>query len=63
MYIGVRVDRSGGAVDVFAPLIISDAGAVNTFVKLLPPHVAKKSSTLSSHTYVFNNITELMYCL
>jgi len=29
---------------VHAPLIISDAGAVNTFTKLLSPDVAKKSS-------------------
>jgi all-trans-retinol 13,14-reductase len=42
--IGVRVARSSGPVDLFAPLIISDAGVVNTFTKLLAPEVAKKSS-------------------
>ena len=41
---GVRVGRSSGPVDVFAPLVISDAGAVNTFTKLLPTDVARKSS-------------------
>jgi all-trans-retinol 13,14-reductase len=42
--VGVRVARSSGPVDLFAPLIISDAGVVNTFTKLLAPEVAKKSS-------------------
>jgi len=41
---GVRVGKSAGAVDLHAPLIISDAGAVNTFTQLLPASVAKKSS-------------------
>lgn len=42
--IGVRVDRTTGPADIFAPIVISDAGAVNTFTRLLPPEVAKKSS-------------------
>ncbi|XP_076452780.1 all-trans-retinol 13,14-reductase-like [Babylonia areolata] len=41
--IGVRVARSSGSVDLHAKYIISDAGAINTFRKLLPASVAQKS--------------------
>ncbi|KAL8584777.1 hypothetical protein ACOMHN_035696 [Nucella lapillus] len=41
--VGVRVGRSSGDVDLFAKYIISDAGAINTFKKLLPANVAQKS--------------------
>nr|KAG5704661.1 hypothetical protein BaRGS_025303 [Batillaria attramentaria] len=41
--IGVRVGRSSGSVDLYAKKIISDAGANNTFKKLLPTDIAKKS--------------------
>jgi len=34
-------------MDVFAPLVISDAGIINTFTTLLPPQVASKSSEYS----------------
>lgn len=40
---GVRVGRSSGNVELFAKKIVSDAGAINTFKKLLPPEIAKKS--------------------
>ena len=40
---GVRVSRSSGNVDLFAKKIVSDAGIINTFKKLLPTDVAKKS--------------------
>jgi hypothetical protein len=43
---GVRVGRSSGPVDIQAPLVISDAGVVNTFTKLLPAEVAKQSGEL-----------------
>jgi len=41
---GVRVGRSSGSVDIQAKKVISDAGITNTFKKLLPADVAKKSS-------------------
>jgi len=41
---GVKVGRTSGTVEVFAPLVISDAGVINTFTKLLPQEIAKKSS-------------------
>ena len=40
---GVRVSRGENDVDVYAPLVISDAGLVNTFKTLLPPTIADKS--------------------
>jgi all-trans-retinol 13,14-reductase len=40
---GVRVNRSSGPVDILAPVVISDAGIMNTFTKLLPAEVAKQS--------------------
>lgn len=42
--IGVRVDRASGPMEITAPLVISDTGAMNTFAKLLPQEIAKKSS-------------------
>ncbi|XP_030846244.1 all-trans-retinol 13,14-reductase [Strongylocentrotus purpuratus] len=39
---GVRVARTTGDVDIHAPLIISDAGLVNTYQKLLPLEIVKK---------------------
>ncbi len=45
--LGVRVEKSSGNVDIHAPLVISDAGVLNTFHKLLPPEVASKSSKAS----------------
>ena len=44
--VGVRVKKSSGCVDVHAPLVISDAGVVNTFTTLLPQQVAQKSSKI-----------------
>jgi all-trans-retinol 13,14-reductase len=41
---GVQVGRSSGPVDIRAPLVISDAGIVNTFTRLLPTEIAQKSS-------------------
>ena len=40
---GVRVHKPGGDIDVMAPLVISDAGVVNTFKTLLPKEIACKS--------------------
>ena len=40
---GVRVHKSSGDVDVFAKMVISDAGAINTFTKLLPKQISVKS--------------------
>ncbi|XP_041350180.1 all-trans-retinol 13,14-reductase-like [Gigantopelta aegis] len=40
---GVRVHKSSGDVDVLAKMVISDAGAINTFKKLLPVEIAVKS--------------------
>ncbi|XP_071497247.1 all-trans-retinol 13,14-reductase-like [Diadema antillarum] len=39
---GVRVTKATGDVDIHAPLIISDAGLVNTYQKLLPIETVKK---------------------
>ena len=36
--------RSSGSLDIQAKKVISDAGITNTFKKLLPADVAKKSS-------------------
>lgn len=41
---GVRVERTSGDVDILAPVVISDAGAVNTFKSLVPKPIAAKSS-------------------
>ncbi|XP_041350179.1 all-trans-retinol 13,14-reductase-like isoform X2 [Gigantopelta aegis] len=41
--IGVRVHKSSGDVDVFAKMVISDAGIINTFTKLLPKEISEKS--------------------
>ena len=40
---GVRVASGSRNVDLFAKKIVSDAGVINTFKKLLPTDVAKKS--------------------
>ena len=37
---GVRVQKSGGDVEISAPLVISDAGFYNTFQSLLPEHLS-----------------------
>jgi len=60
MFTGVTVSRSNGSVDIHAPLVISDAGVVNTFTKLLPQEIANQSSMpLSS-----DNLTHYKYyCL
>lgn len=42
--IGVKVKKTSGDIDIFAPLVISDAGVFNTFQKLLPPEIASKTS-------------------
>jgi len=59
----VRVDRSSGPVDVFASIVISDAGAVNTFTKLLPPHIAKRSSRFYFLVLVDFFIWEMLYVI
>lgn len=41
--IGVRVNRTSGPVDIHARVVISDAGVLNTFTKLLPLQVANKT--------------------
>ena len=48
---GVRVGRGRGAVEILAPIVLSSAGLYNTFQKLLPREVAKRSyySTLCRH--------------
>lgn len=48
---GVRVARSSGSVDVFAPVVISDAGAINTFKTLVPKPIAEKSSENASDVF------------
>jgi len=40
---GVRVGSSSKAVDIHAPIVISDAGIHNTFLKLLPEKIASRS--------------------
>ena len=40
--LGVRVHK-GDDIDIRAPIVISDAGVMNTFTRLLPPEVAQKS--------------------
>ena len=47
IFAGVRVGKSSGATDVYAPLVISDAGVVNTFTSLVPQEHAKKSGQLA----------------
>ena len=42
----MRVGKSTGQVDIHAPLVVSDAGVVNTFTKLLMPTIAKRSGNL-----------------
>lgn len=39
----MRVARGSENVDLFAKKIVSDVGVINTFKKLLPIDVAKKS--------------------
>ena len=39
---GVRVVKGEKEFDIFAPVVISDAGVVNTYTKLLPEGVSKK---------------------
>ena len=39
--------KSSGDVDIYAKNIISSAGVINTFTKLIPPHVSSESSKLS----------------
>lgn len=41
--VGVRVNRSSGPVDIHARVVISDAGVLNTFTKLLPLQIANKT--------------------
>jgi len=40
---GVRVGSPGKSIDIHAPIVISDAGIHNTFLKLLPEAVASQS--------------------
>jgi len=40
---GVRVGSSGKIVDIHVPIVISDAGIHNTFLKLLPENIANQS--------------------
>ncbi|ESO08037.1 hypothetical protein HELRODRAFT_110282 [Helobdella robusta] len=43
--VGVRVRRAGGGhVDIASNVVISDAGVVNTFAKMLPETIAEKTS-------------------
>ncbi|CAH1788800.1 unnamed protein product [Owenia fusiformis] len=41
---GVKVKKNGDEVEIHAPNIISDAGIMNTFNKLLPKHITDNSS-------------------
>ncbi|XP_014673647.1 PREDICTED: putative all-trans-retinol 13,14-reductase [Priapulus caudatus] len=41
--VGVKVQKSSGDINIFAPLIISDAGVFNTLQNLLPREIAAKS--------------------
>ena len=45
--LGVRVHRSSGDVDIYAPLVISNAGVMNTMTYLLPTDIAQKSPMYS----------------
>ena len=54
---GVRVSRSGMDVDIRAPLVISDAGVINTFTNLLPKEIAEKS--VQKAGAVFSDLTAL----
>lgn len=45
---GVTVARGQEEVQVFAPVIISDAGIFNTFQNFLPPYIQNKPGDLSS---------------
>ena len=45
-FTGVRVNKGNEQYDLRAPCVISAAGAINTFKKLLPKDIAEKSSTL-----------------
>ncbi len=50
-------DISGVAAagyEIYAPVVISDAGVANTFSKLLPAEVAKKSRQLVKNLPVFS---------
>ena len=40
---GVRVVKSGQQIDIYAPTIVSSAGVVNTFKKLVPVELARKT--------------------
>ena len=42
-FLGVRVHRSSGDVDIHAPIVISNAGVMNTMTYLLPPEVAQRA--------------------
>lgn len=46
VFAGVKVQKTKKveAVDIRAPLIISNAGVANTFTKLLPKHLASRCS-------------------
>jgi len=41
--VGVSVRNGGNVYDISAPLVISDAGIMNTFRKLLPQDFARKN--------------------
>ena len=41
--VGVSVRHAGSVYDISAPLVISDAGIMNTFKKLLPQDFARKN--------------------
>ncbi|XP_074658852.1 all-trans-retinol 13,14-reductase-like [Tubulanus polymorphus] len=43
---GVRIHKSSGDFDIFAPRIISNAGLINTFTGMLPKEIAVKSKLM-----------------
>ena len=45
--------------DLSAPCIISAAGVINTFKKLLPPEIASKSSMLPQKTFLYRNLNQV----
>ena len=54
--VGVRVDK-GKDANIFAPMIISDAGVLNTLQSLLPRQVAAKSSKSLTEAQSSQSIT------
>ncbi|KAJ6652071.1 hypothetical protein lerEdw1_014150, partial [Lerista edwardsae] len=59
--IGVTVEKKGSKVNVYAPVVISDAGIFNTFGKLLPPEIRSKRGAFLEPLY--GSVTQTLPCL